>query len=116
MPPSKGTFVFPDSEINRYKAHGLAHAAIYTMAVVPMWVCEIDVAPLAAISEPRYAWISRQFEQAPEVMVASRDFKPVPGDAVALDPGKELSAVLVYMWHKGPPRSEIEPVYADGQT
>ena len=65
------------AEIERYEKHGLASAAIRTLARARISGCSIDTHPLLEIKRPASAWI-RETRQLPTVYIASAGFTNIP--------------------------------------
>jgi len=105
-------FIFPENEIERYRAHGLAHARLNQMCPVPISECMIDLSKLVEIAAPLYFW-DKHTPGAPHVIIASTKVAGLPEDAQALDLDSVISGIRVRMHYRRPNRREdfFDPIY-----
>ena len=109
---SPTVFIFPESELERFRAHGLAHARLNQMCPVPISECTIDLSNLVEIAAPAYFW-DKHTPQAPHIIIASAKANGLPKDAEPLDLDTVITGIRVRMYYRRPNKREdfFDPIY-----
>lgn len=109
------TFVFTETEIQRYRSSGVAIADVVTMVPEPLGRCRIDTTPLIAIAPPAFAWVEYT-RRMPKIKLGSAHSTP-PRSAKNLDQRLNLESIEFMIRHKHPSKDydpiELEAKYRD---
>lgn len=98
-------YTFPESELERFRIHGLANARTGKMEPFPeiLTSCQIDLSKLVLIADPIAFWLKRR-ERAPQVIFASDRVLniSIPDSAVYVPDDRRLLSFELGLSYKHP--------------
>ena len=108
----KLVYKFPDAEIRRYTAHGIAHAKLNKIMPIPLSGCYIDLEEILKISPPKYAWM-KLVSDVPHIIISSGKQVNTPKSVFVINQHENLVSLELKLWHNteryGP--FELIPIY-----